>query len=48
MILPPLESLLKFKILGVMYAVCTNGTAQFIKCKQLFEYQPLLLLRGIW
>ncbi len=25
-----------------------NGTACFIKCKQLFEYQLLLLLRDIW
>jgi hypothetical protein len=25
-----------------------NGTASFIKCKQLFEYQHLLLLRDIW
>ncbi len=26
----------------------TNGTAHFKKCKQLFEYQCLLLLRDIW
>jgi hypothetical protein len=25
-----------------------NGTAHFVKCKQLFEYQHLLLLRDIW
>jgi hypothetical protein len=25
-----------------------NGTARFKKCKQLFEYQHLLLLRDIW
>jgi hypothetical protein len=25
-----------------------NGTAHFKKCKQLFEYQHLLLLRDIW
>jgi hypothetical protein len=25
-----------------------NGTARFKKCTQLFEYQPLLLLRDIW
>jgi hypothetical protein len=25
-----------------------NDTASFLKCKQLFEYQHLLLLRGIW
>jgi hypothetical protein len=25
-----------------------NGTAQFKQCKQLFEYQHLLLLRDIW
>ncbi len=26
----------------------TNGTASFEKCKQLFEYQHLLLLKDIW
>ncbi len=26
----------------------SNGTAHFKKCKQLFEYQHLLLLRDIW
>jgi hypothetical protein len=25
-----------------------NGTERFNKCKQLFEYQHLLLLRDIW
>jgi len=25
-----------------------NGTAHLKKCKQLFEYQLLLLLRDIW
>ncbi len=25
-----------------------NGTAHFKKCKQLFEYKHLLLLRDIW
>ncbi len=25
-----------------------NGTAHFKKCKQLFKYQHLLLLRDIW
>jgi hypothetical protein len=25
-----------------------NGTARFKKCKQLFEYKHLLLLRDIW
>jgi hypothetical protein len=25
-----------------------NATARFEKCKQLFEYQHLLLLRDIW
>jgi hypothetical protein len=25
-----------------------NGTARFKKCKKLFEYQHLLLLRNIW
>jgi hypothetical protein len=25
-----------------------NGTVHFKKCKQLFEYQHLLLLRDIW
>jgi hypothetical protein len=25
-----------------------NGTESFKKCKQLFEYQQLLLLREIW
>jgi hypothetical protein len=25
-----------------------NGTAHFKKCKQLFEYQHLLLLKDIW
>jgi hypothetical protein len=25
-----------------------NGTVSFNKCKQLFEYQHLLLLRDIW
>ena len=28
--------------------VQTNGTAQFKKCKQLFRYQHLLLLKDIW
>ncbi len=26
----------------------TNGTVHFKKCKQLFEYQQILLLRDIW
>ncbi len=26
----------------------SNGTARFEKCKQLFEYQHLLLLGDIW
>jgi hypothetical protein len=25
-----------------------NGTTRYKKCKQLFEYQHLLLLRDIW
>jgi hypothetical protein len=25
-----------------------NGTAQLKNCKQLFEYQHILLLRNIW
>jgi hypothetical protein len=29
-------------------ATSGNGTAHFKKCKQLFEYQHLLLLRDIW
>jgi hypothetical protein len=28
--------------------VQTNGTGRFKKCKQLFEYDHLLLLRDIW
>ncbi len=28
--------------------VTSNGIAGFKKCKQLFEYQHLLLLRDIW
>jgi hypothetical protein len=28
--------------------VVTNGTGHFKKCKQLFQYQHLLLLRDIW
>jgi hypothetical protein len=28
--------------------VTYNGTTHFKKCKQLFQYQHLLLLRDIW
>jgi hypothetical protein len=31
-----------------MISVAENGTARLKKCKQLFKYQHLLLLRDIW
>jgi hypothetical protein len=32
----------------VQLAFKNNGTVRFQKCKQMFEYQYLLLLRDIW
>jgi hypothetical protein len=49
----------RYLILGKPFVACifvatqtrekwVNGSAHFVKCKQLFEYQHLLLLRDIW
>jgi hypothetical protein len=46
-ILPPLV----FSVFNLDFSLTewsTNGTGCFKKCKQLFEYQHLLLLRDIW
>jgi hypothetical protein len=33
---------------GFESCIAYTGTTRFKKCKQLFEYQQLLLLRDIW
>jgi hypothetical protein len=47
------DILIIFKYLNSLISVISsnryeNGTARFKKCKHLFEYQHLLLLRDIW